>query len=168
MVRRIAIAVLLLCWSGPTLADPIDDEFRGGVLGVPWGSSLSSVASTYPNGDHVFAVTPGCRGYWVRDGQTFLGIPRERNGALFGFDANNHLAIVAVAYPFERRLELLSTLSSLFGYPRYAPDTKGRRQYGWRSAGGLNAYVTEFGDVDETIIWLTVSVPGYERGSHGC
>src|SRR5580704_5156672 len=99
-----SVWLLLLMSMAPTVkAGSVQDTFGSGVLGVLWGTSLTDVAGVYPQGDHVFAVTPGCRAYWVKDGQMFLGIPRERSGVLFGFDKQNHVAIASVAFEFERK-----------------------------------------------------------------
>src|SRR5690349_17046787 len=101
----VSLAALLLV---PTLSDagPLYETFRGGLLGVPWGATLDRVISVYPDGDNVFATTPGHRSYWVRDGAAFLGVPRDRQGVQFGFDTENKLGIVAVAYAYERKEEL--------------------------------------------------------------
>ena len=92
------------CIAAP--ADSLKATFGGGVLGIPWGATLASVVGTYPQGDHVFAVTPGCRAYWVKEGQQFLGIPRDGKGVLLGMDRENHVAIASVAFDFERKVEL--------------------------------------------------------------
>jgi hypothetical protein len=134
------------------------------VLGVPWGTTLDDLVGTYPGGDHLFAVTPGHRAYWVKDGQTFLGIPRERNGVLYGLDEHNRVAIVAVAFDFERKLELRNALASLFGPPVSASASEQGAVYGWRADSGISARVTEFGLAHQQIIWLVVSTPGYKQG----
>jgi hypothetical protein len=122
----------------------------------------------YPQGDHVFAVTPGCRAYWVKDGQQFLGIPREGNGVLFGLDKQNHVAIAAVAFDFERKDELRTTLTSLFSTPMVSTRSETMTQYGWRSSEGMTVSVTEFGEGQQRIIWLSVAVPGYGEARESC
>src|SRR5207302_567740 len=54
------------CIAAP--ADSLKATFGGGVLGIPWGATLASVVGTYPQGDHVFAVTPGCREHVIQGG----------------------------------------------------------------------------------------------------
>ena len=161
-------AVLLLCGTCQSAdADTLKEVFGRGVLGVPWGASLTDVVGTYAQGDHVFAVTPGCRAYWVKDGQTFLAVPRERNGVLFGFDKHNRVAIVTVAFPFERKDELRATLTSVFGLPAVA-NGNSPAQYYWRSLEGMSASVTEFGEADQRIVWLTITTPGYTSDKQAC
>ena len=154
------------CIAAP--ADSLKATFGGGVLGIPWGATLASVVGTYPQGDHVFAVTPGCRAYWVKEGQQFLGIPRDGKGVLFGMDRENHVAIASVAFDFERKAQLHGTLISLFGAPAVATQSGGITRYGWRSPEGMTASVTEFGEGTQRIIWLTVSVPGYRAEKDAC
>jgi hypothetical protein len=126
------------------------------------------LVAVYPQGDHVFAVTPGCRAYWVKDGQEFLGIPRDGGGVLFGLDKQNRVAVAAVAFDFERKEELHTTLISLFGVPMFSNRTAEKTRYAWRSPEGMTASVTEFGEGTQRIVWLTVSVPGYKSQKDGC
>jgi hypothetical protein len=168
MRKRFLLLTLLSATCVADPADPLKATFGGGVLGIPWGATLVSVVGTYPQGDHVFAVTPGCRAYWVKDGQQFLGIPREGKGVLFGMDRQNHLAIASVAFDFERRAELHGTLISLFGAPTVASQSGEMTRYGWRSPEGMRVSVTEFGEGTQRIIWLTVSVPGYKAEKDAC
>jgi len=161
--------LLLLMGVVPTVkAGSVQGTFGSGVLGVLWGTSLTDVVGVYPQGDHVFAVTPGCRAYWVKDGQMFLGIPRERSGVLFGFDKQNHVAIASVAFEFERKDQLRTTLTGLLGVPSLDARSTQKAQYGWRSADGMAATVTEFGDGPQRLVWLTVSMPGYKAVKDGC
>ena len=169
MLRRFLVVLSFLGTS--CLADspdPIKATFGGGVLGIPWGTSLTSVIATYPQGDHVFAVTPGCRAYWVKEGQEVLGIPREGKGSLFGFDKQNHVVIAAVAFDFSRKEELRSTLILLLGAPAAARQTSDRTLYGWRSLDGMTVSVRELGEGSQRIVWLTVSVPGYKALKDQC
>ena len=168
MLKR---SFLLLVLSGSCFAaspDPVKATFGGGILGNPWGSSLTAVIGVYSQGDHLPAVTPGCRAYLVKDGQEFLGIPRQGRGVLFGFDRQNHVAIASVAFDFERRAELHSTLISLFGVPMVSSNSGEKTQYGWRSPDGMTASVTEFGEGPQRMVWLSVSVPGYKAVKDGC
>jgi hypothetical protein len=168
MRKRLFMLTLLAATCGAAPADSLKATFGGGVLGIPWGATLTNVAGIYPEGDHVFAVTPGCRAYWVKDGQQFLGIPREGKGVLFGMDSQNHVAIAAIAFDFDRRAELHGTLISLFGAPMLATQSGGMTRYGWRSSEGMTASVTEFGEGTQRIIWLTVSVSGYKAEKQAC
>jgi hypothetical protein len=142
--------------------------FGGGILGVAWSTSLTDVVGIYPLGDHMFALTPGCRAYWVKDGQTYLGVPRDRNGVLFGFDRKNHIVVAAVAFDFERKDELRATLTGLLGAPLVATQSTEKTQYAWRSSEGMTAAVTEFGEGSQRIVWLSVALPGYKSVRDGC
>jgi hypothetical protein len=163
----VPLAALLLV---PTLSDagPPYETFRGGVLGVPWGATLDRVISVYPDGDNVFATTPGHRSYWVRDGATFLGVPRDRQGVQFGFDTENKLGIVAVAYAYERKEELRGVLTSLLGPPREVRDPRFPKitRYLWPPDNGMRVHVVELGEAQKTIVWLVVASPGYKNDSH--
>ena len=124
-MRRTSILVGLMAMLAlPLEAGTVKEAFGSGILGVPWGASLTAVVGVFPQGDHVFALTPGCRAYWVKDGQTFLGVPRETSGVLFGFDAQDRLVVAAIAFDYARRDELRSALISLLG----APTSIGRRE----------------------------------------
>lgn len=104
----------------------------------------------------------------MKDGQQFLGIPREGKGVLFGLDRQNHVAIAAIAFDFERKEELRMMLTSLFGTPVVATSSAEKTQYGWRSPNGMRASVTEFGEAAQRIVWLSVAVPGYKAVKDGC
>src|ERR1700688_5070439 len=97
-MRPVVILVALLLVPKLSDAGPMYETFRGGVLGVPWGATLDRVIGVYPDGDNVFATTPGHRSYWVKDGAPFLGVPRDRQGVQFGFDAENTLGVAAIAF----------------------------------------------------------------------
>jgi hypothetical protein len=158
LMLSLALALLpSLCGGGPAY-----ETFRSGILGVPWGATLDDVVGLYPNGDHVFAVTPGHRAYWVKDRQPFLSVPRERNGVLYGFDENNRVAIVAVAFEFERKVELRNVLTSLLGPPRSAATSAQHAEYRWQPEAGMAVTVTEFGLPHQQIVWLVVHAPGYK------
>lgn len=167
MKNLIGLLILLVMATGAA-ADPLKDTFGNGVLGVAWGAKLTEVVGLFPNGDHVYAVTPGCRAYWVKDGLTVLGVPRERNGALFGFDENNRVAVVAIAFPFERKDELRTTLTMLLGQRIVHEEGNTASYGGWPSRDGWQAQVTEFGDADQRIIWLTIALPGYKSQKEAC
>jgi hypothetical protein len=172
MASRVLAVILLAALATTAAAGKVETAFGAGVLGVPWGTTLTDLVGTFPQGDHMFAVTPGCRAYWVREGQSLLGIPRERNGVLFGLDKNNRVAIVAVAFSYDRREELRNTLASLLGAPSQPPKRSAKATYGWRSPHGMAASVTEFGEADQQIVWLTVALSGQrsqkEASSDGC
>jgi hypothetical protein len=137
-------------------ASPLDDALRGGVLGVPWGTTLDQLVSIYPNGDHLFATTPGCRAYWVKDGQTYLSVPRARSGVLYALDEKNAVIGAVVAFEFERQLELRSVLTGMFGPPIV------------KSESGMKVVVTEFGQGQQRIVWLAIYSAGYKASSEGC
>jgi hypothetical protein len=165
--KRVFIAALVttaICASAASL----NATFGGGILGVPWGTPLTDVVGIYPQGDHVFAVTPGCRAYWVKDGQTFLGVPRDGHGVLFALDKNNRVGAASIAFDYERKDELPAVLSSLFGAPINPTHSSGRFQYGWRSPDGMTAFVNEFGEGTQRIVWLSVATPGYKSVKDGC
>ena len=168
MRNKLLILSLLFATAVSVHAASLKATFEGGILGVPWGSSLTDVVAVYPQGDHVFAITPGCRAYWVKDGQSFLGVPREGHGVLFAFDKANRVGSVAIAFDFERKDELRTMLTSLLGTPIFPPQTGGKFQYGWRSSDGMTAAVTEFGEGNQRMVWLSVSTPGYKSARDGC
>lgn len=168
MLTRLFLSLLLSVACAAASASTLKDTFGPGIFGIPWGTSLTNLVGVYPQGDHVFAVTPGCRAYWVKDGQQLLGIPREGKGVLFGFDKQNHVAIAAVAFDFERKDELRTTLTSLFGIPKERTRSGPMTQYYWRSSEGMYASVTEFGEGPQRIIWLSISVPGYREAKEAC
>jgi hypothetical protein len=148
-------------------ASPLDDALRGGVLGVPWGTTLDQLVSIYPNGDHLFATTPGCRAYWVKDGQTYLSVPRARSGVLYALDEKNAVIGAVVAFEFERQLELRSVLTGMFGSP-IVRSRRGIEKYGWKSESGMKVVVTEFGQGQQRIVWLAIYSAGYKASSEGC
>ena len=161
--------ILLLALNiAPAVCDAgsVYDTFRTGVLGVSWGTTLDELVGIYPAGDHMFAVTPGHRAYWVKDGQAFVGVPRERNGVLYGLDEQNRVVVAAVAFEFERKIELRNTLTSLFGPPTYAPPSEQRTAYGWHADSGISVTVTELGLPHQQIVWLVVTTPGYKKVNH--
>jgi hypothetical protein len=168
-MRKSALLMVLLLGAAwfPASADPIKTTFAGGILGIPWGTTLTGLVGTYPQGDHMFADTPGCRAYWVKDGQQFLGIPREGRGVLYGLDEQNRVAVVAVAFDFERKEELRTTLTSLLGPPTLNIQSAQKIQYGWRSPDGMSARVREFGNGLQRMVWLSVAIPGYKPAT-GC
>jgi hypothetical protein len=155
------VSFLLLGIATTASAGPLKESFGRGVLGIPWGTSLTGVVAVYPQGDNMFALTQGCRAYWVKDGQIFLGVPRESSGVLFAFDKSNHVSSVEVAFPFERKEEIRGTLISLLGTPATRILPIGATQYSWRSPDGFAAVVTEFGEGTQRIIWLSIAAPGY-------
>ena len=162
MFRRLLL--VLVVWTPASgYSGNLYQAFQGGVLGIAWNTTLSGVVGTFPDGDHVFAATPGERAYWVKDGQSFLGVSRERNGVLFGLDKANHVVVAAVAYPYERSAERKSTLISMFGAPTSTSSADGRTRYGWQADSGISAAVTEFGLSDQRMIWLVVNGPGYSQ-----
>jgi hypothetical protein len=156
MYWKLIYCLLLVGLSAASHAGPIHDTFRGGVLGVPWGTPLDVLTGTYPNGDHMFAVTPGHRAYWVKEGTPFLSVPRPTNGVLYGLDENNRVSVVAIAFEFERALELRNTLTSLFGVPISMPSKGKSTSYGWKADNGIAVVVTEMGDAHQQIVWLVV------------
>jgi hypothetical protein len=161
-VPKVRLAMLVVFGMFTTAsAGSLKEAFGAGVLGIPWGTSLTGVLGVYPQGDNTLASSEGCRAYWVKDGQAFLGVPRELNGVLFGFDKLNHFVVAEVAFAFERKEELRGTLISLLGVPTARSLPNGATQYGWRSLDGFGASVTEFGDGAQRIVWLTIGGPGY-------
>ena len=168
MLNKLLGFMGLVGFFGCACAGSLKESFGGGVLGVPWGTTLTQVVGIYPQGDNLFALTPGCRAYWVKDGQPFLGIPRERSDVLFGFDKQDRVAIAAVAFEYERRDELHSMLISLLGAPTEYTSSSAKRQYGWRSSDGMPVWVTVFGQGSQQIVWLAVAVPGYRAIKDGC
>jgi len=163
MRRRVFILAALAAVAVCASAASLNATFGGGVLGVPWGTSLTNVVGIYPQGDHLFAVTPGCRAYWVKDGQTFLGVPRDGHGVLFALDQNNRVGAAAIAFDYERKDELRTVLSSLLGAPMNSTRSSGTLRYDWRSSDGMAVSVTEFGEGTQSIVWLVVATPDYKN-----
>jgi hypothetical protein len=162
---RTALVISMLLLLAPlSEAGPVYETFRSGILGIPWGATLDHVIGVYPDGDNVFATTPGHRAYFVKDGATFLGVPRERQGVVYGFDAEDKLGIVAIAFAYERKEELRGALISLFGPPRYSADPHDARvrRYLWTSDEGMRAQIEELGAAQKTIVWLVVAAPNYK------
>jgi hypothetical protein len=168
MVRRIILGMLLIASPTVGLANSLLETFQHGVLGVPWGTTLDQLVGIYPEGDHTFAVTPGCRAYWVKDAQIFLGIPRERSGVLYGLDENNRVAVAAVAFQFERKVQLRGTLISMLGQPTRQYSRGERTAYGWGREGEMVVWVTEFGKPHQQIVWLTIQTAGYKQPTELC
>lgn len=159
--------LVFLLLSVTSCAASLEDAFGEGVLGIPWGTTLDQLVGAYPNGDHVFATTPGCRAYWIKDGQTFLSVPRPRSGVMYGLDEKNRVVAAVIAFEFERQLELRSVLSGMFGTPVAA--SKGNVQaYGWKSKSGMQAVVREFGQGQQRIIWLAIYAAGYKPSAASC
>jgi hypothetical protein len=167
MRKRVFMLAVLAATAFCATAASLNATFGGGVLGVAWGASLTNVVGIYPQGDHIFAVTPGCRAYWVKDGQTFLGVPRDGHGVLFALDQNNRVGAAAIAFDYERKDELQTVLGSLLGTPINSTRSSGKFRYGWRSSDGMTASVTEFGEGTQSIIWLVVATPGYKNTKDG-
>lgn len=155
--RWMAVLLVVSMASAACEAGPTYDTFRAGVFGIPWGTSLDELVGIFPAGDHMFAVTPGHRAYWVKEGQPFLGVPREHSGVLYALDEHNRVYSVAVAFEFERKIELKNALTFLLGPPTNVPPAEQRTQYGWRKDGGISIGVTEFGLPHQQIIWLVVA-----------
>jgi hypothetical protein len=165
-MRALSLLVALCLTPITGEAGALYDTFRGGILGIPWNATLDRVIGAYPDGDNVFATTPGHRAYFVKDGGTFLGVPRDRQGVHFGFDADNKLGVVAISYAYERKEELRGALISLLGAPvqtgrdRRYPNTV---IYVWPSDNGVRAQLWELGEGPRAIVWLVVAAPGYRN-----
>jgi hypothetical protein len=170
-MRAVVVLALLLLGPVHSHAGPLYDTFREGILGIPWHATLDQVISVYPDGDNVFATTSGHRSYWVKDGATFLGVPRDRQGIQYGFDAQNRLGIVTIGYAYERKEELRSALTVLFGAPTKIRDARFSKitRYVWTDDHGMHAHIIELGEAQKSIVWLVVASPGYEDPpQNGC
>jgi hypothetical protein len=159
--RWILILTLSLSPMG-AFAEDISSTFRDGIFGVPWGVPLDSVIGMFPEGDSVPLGIAGYQGFWVKDGQTFLGVVRERNGVLYGVDDRDGVSVAAIAFPYNRKEELLAALTQMFGPPTTNAITKpGKVRLGWASKGSLRASITDDNTTQHPMLWLTIGTATY-------
>jgi len=157
--------VLLFTMLLPVIcpADGVAETFGSGVLGIPWGATLDQLTGVYPDGDNVFATSPGHRAYWVRDGADFLGVPREHQGVLYGLNSLDHVVTATVAFPFDRKEQVRSTLWMVLGQPRCAAETPTTTSCQWTIDPHISVVLREFSEPRHAIIWVAVYGPGYKR-----
>src|SRR5262245_58042431 len=113
MTLRALVAILAVFLSLlPAVASPalpthltVADEFRGGVLGFSWGSSLDDVVKNFPPGV-AWPITSrsidprGERYFAVPDDTPILGIKRIKQQTMFGFDYSNRLIQAIFSMPY--------------------------------------------------------------------
>jgi len=145
---------------GGAIAADISPTFRDGIFGVPWGAPLESVIGIFPEGDSLPLGMSGYQGFWVRDGQTFLGVIREKNGVLYAVDDKDGVSAASIAFPYNRKEELLAVLTQMFG-PAKATPKSGQVRYGWPTKGSLGASVTDDRTTQHPMLWLTIGTANY-------
>lgn len=153
------LASALLCEY--TFAGPIADEFGSGVLGMAWDASLDSVVGVFPDGEHVYATTPGQRAYLVRDDQEFMGVIRTGHSLLYGFGSTNNLVAVVFSFPYERKEELMGALLSNFGRPRETNSNGQQQSAAWQDRG-ISIVLRTSLEPKHGIAWLGILGPKYQ------
>ena len=154
---KFTASLLALLLFGPSaLADPITDRFGSGVLGMQWGSSLDLIVGVFPQGDHIYATSPGNRAYVVRDDQEFLGVARDGHNVVYWFDANDRLESVTLSFPYERKDELLGALISLCGHAGWQAISKRSRLTIWGDDDGTWLFLRTTFDTRNGIAWLQI------------
>ncbi len=152
-------ALMLFCQS--TFAGPIADRFGSGVLGMAWDSSLDSLVGVFPNGEHVYATTPGQRAYLVRDDQEFLGVVRTGHSLLYAFGSRENLVAVVFSFPYERKEELMGALISHFGQPQGTTRQGQQQSTQWRKDRGVYVVLRASLEPKHGIAWLSILGPNY-------
>lgn len=151
-----ALLTLVLCCPAAH-AGPIADRFASGVLGMQWGSSLDSLVGVLPQGDHVYATSPGNRGYLVKDDQDFLGVARRGHNIVYWFDENDRVESVTLSFPYERKDELMGALLSLCGHAGRRV-TRGRSHLNvWGDDYGILISLKTTIEAQNGIAWLQIS-----------
>jgi hypothetical protein len=159
--RWILLLTLSLSPMGAMAAD-ISSTFRDGIFGVPWGAPLESVVGIFPEGDSLPIGMSGYLGFWVRDGQTFLGVIREKNGVLYDVDDKDGVTAASIAFPYNRKEELLAVLTQMFGpSSTKATPKSGQLRYLWPIKGTLGASVTDDRTTQHPMLWLTIGTASY-------
>jgi hypothetical protein len=150
----LSYAVLVaFAWS-PSLSSSeqdsgrIADEFQAGVLGFAWGADLEAVARNFPAGTGWPAVSSGKiprveRFYAVPDDLPVLGVKRDKQNTLFGFDRYSRLVEAIFAMPYESTSTLQSRASGLFGKPRGVGVFGLQRHTVWGPDHGLEFSIIE-------------------------
>lgn len=160
-MKNIAWLLVLMSWCHSSSAGPIAEHFVWGIFGVPWGTSLDSMVEMFPNGDHVYAITPGGRAYLVRDDQEFIGVARNGYNVLYAFDQKNELVGVSLMFPYERKQDLLRALISAFGAPHENTNRGQNRIVSWRKDEGVSLILRTSLDPKHGIAWLGIRGPSY-------
>lgn len=126
------------------------------------GAPLESVTGIFPEGDSLPLGMSGYLGFWVRDGQTFLGVVREKNGVLYGVDDKDGVSVASIAFPYNRKEELLAVLTQMFGPPpAKATPKSGQVRCLWPIKGSLGASVTDDRTTQHPMLWLTIGTANY-------
>lgn len=96
---------------------------------------------------------------WI-PGQTFLGVVREKNGVLYGVDDKDGVSVASIAFPYNRKEELLAVLTQMFGPPpAKATPKSGQVRCLWPIKGSLGASVTDDRTTQHPMLWLTIGTP---------
>ncbi len=126
----------------------IADEFSAGVLGFTWGTDLEIVARAFPTGTAWPAVSYGRdiaveRYYAVADDMPILGVSRERQHTLFGFDRSNRFVQAIFAMPYSSENELRSRATAAFGASHGFRIVGLQRHTFWERDNGIEFLIIE-------------------------
>ena len=161
-MKRTTILLGMIFLSPCTFAGAIADQFRAGLNGVAWDTSLESLVGMFPQGEHVFSTTPGQRAYWVRDSSEFLGVTRQGQGILYGLDENNRLLSLAIGFDYARKEELLGALLSRFGEFQRTGVKGAQTYYGWKLDEKVSLSLWMSTEPKYGIMWLALHGPNYK------
>lgn len=161
-MKALSLLLLAVLCCSATRAGPIADQFQGGFNGATWGGSIDNIVSMFPPGDHVFAVTPGGRGYWVKDPVPLLDVPREGQGILFGFNESDALDSITLGFSYDRKEQVFGALISAFGaFER--TGTRGTKTFHcWKRDMKILLCFWASKGSKHGIAWLTISARNQE------
>jgi hypothetical protein len=156
----LTLTALLICKVAG--AGPLADQFRGGFNGATWGSSIDSLVGMFPTGEHVFATTPGERGYWIKDQTPLLNVPRDGQSILFGFNEKDLLESITLGFAFDRKEQILGALISAFGAAA-GSGLQGTKSFDcWKADGKIALCLWASKEAKHGISWLTIYGPNYD------
>ena len=154
------VTAVFLCKAAG--AGPIADQFEGGFNGATWGSSIDSLVSMFPPGEHVFATTPGGRAYWIKDPSPLLNVPRDGQSILFGFNEKDLLESITLGFAYERKEQVLGALMSAFGAPT-STGLKGTKTFNcWKPDAKIALCLWASKEAKHGISWLAIYGPNYD------
>jgi hypothetical protein len=160
--RTIACSlVLVIAVGGTSSAGGIADEFKAGVLGLPWGCDIDVVVQSFPNGTH----WPFSRGdspeaerfYSVADDLPLLDVERENQSTMFGFDDSNRLVMAVFSIPYAARDVLVAHARTIFGTPARVKVTGLQTHTSWRTDDGVTFSIFEIPHQKHGAIFIVVS-----------
>ena len=151
-IAVVAAALFLLADNGS--ANPVDDLFGDGLLGVSWTDSLESVESVHPDGSHREFSEFGTTLYDVRDDRAIFEIERRRRNTItFGFDTTDSLRSVSVQFPDCSML--MARVTEVLGSPapKTAADIMTENQIS--TLAGKYDWPSDSGNVSASILMTT-------------